>query len=270
MNCDETRRRLLASERPDFPYVDVKNHLAQCPPCRTLQRQLIQAERQIPHVPVPPSPSGKADLLRKILTVPPPLPATATIQPPRLSFPKRMVKERGLRKLSAAFALAAAMVVFAICWGMWPHGASLPRPRPAVGSLAYRQQQRDEMLAAARTPRERFEKIVELIDKLHDETLALNRNQKGEADKLAVLATFWDEVLRGDLRTHAGALRGEDRKLLQPMAEHLQKVNSEFGRLAADAANNGDPAAEEPLVRMALAAKAGHEWLQGLEQGSIS
>jgi len=110
VNCTVCQRRLLSAEQPDKPAVEVKNHLGQCPSCRVWQRRLVQMERQISLLPVPPS-TAKADLLRRIVG---PSPAEAgrraTAERPSLRWSTLAPgpKERGLRKVSLAFALAAA------------------------------------------------------------------------------------------------------------------------------------------------------------------
>jgi hypothetical protein len=265
MSCDSMRRRLFAGERPDFPYVDVKNHLAVCPSCRALQRQLVQMERIITRLPVPSSSQAKANLLRQILITPaaPAEPAAPTV---RLAYLDRPAKERGLRKASLAVAMAAALVVFALCWGMWPHDAPLPNAKPAVNSLAYRQNQRDVLLAAAHTPRERVEQLADLADKLHEEALTLAR--AADAERLVVVAQFYDEVVRENLRTHAGTLtEPERRELLPPIARRLSETESELQRTAAEV---GLARTAAPLRQMAFAAKVGDRWLQDLAQGRIS
>jgi hypothetical protein len=266
MNCESMRRRLLSGERPDFPYVDVKNHLAVCSPCRALQRQLVQAERNLPRLPVPSSSRAKADLLRQIL-ITPAAPAEPMAPPLRLAYAAgRPPKERGLRKASLAAALTAAMVVFAFCWGMWPHDGPGPVPKPPVNSLVYRQNERDELLAAAHTPRERVERLAELAEKLHDEALALAK--AADVDRLAVVAQFYDEVVRDNLRTYAGTLsEPERRELLPPIARRLSDTESELQRTAAEA---GKAHTAAPLQQMAAVARDGDRWLQNLAQGRIS
>ena len=66
MNCTTIQRRLLAAEQPDRPAAEVKSHLAECPACRAWHRRLVQLERHIPLLPVPPS-EGKAELLHHLL-----------------------------------------------------------------------------------------------------------------------------------------------------------------------------------------------------------
>src|SRR5262245_11527045 len=119
MNCDITRRRLLAAERPDAPDAAVRQHLAGCPSCRGLQRRVVEVEQSLPLLPVPP-PSGPAATLQLVLRAPfePSLPVP--IQAPRPPSPwgPRTV---GRQKVAVAFALAAALAVFAVGWWAWPH-----------------------------------------------------------------------------------------------------------------------------------------------------
>jgi hypothetical protein len=67
MNCEIFERRLLGTERPDHPPGEVKEHLVRCATCRATQRRLIQAEREIRLLSVPPS-TARASLIQQILT----------------------------------------------------------------------------------------------------------------------------------------------------------------------------------------------------------
>ena len=134
MNCDAARRRLLAEERPDRPPDDVRRHLAACPACRALSRRLALVERQIPHLPVPPS-SAKSAFLRRFVRTGGPV-----VQHVPLPWPTP-VKERGLQKLSLAVAIAAVLAVFTLAWWSWPH-VSAPAARPIPSWVAEIQTER--------------------------------------------------------------------------------------------------------------------------------
>ena len=125
MNCDAAQRRLLSGERPDLLAEDVRRHVDGCSPCRLLARRLAQAERQIALLPAPPS-SAKAAFVRRFRRSAPPV---VLHRPVPWSTPP---KERGLRKLSLAVAIAAVLAVFAIGLGSLPrHFEPPPRPAPA-------------------------------------------------------------------------------------------------------------------------------------------
>ena len=162
MNCDAARRRLLAAERPDRPPDDVRRHLAACPACRVWGRRLVLAEQQIPLLPVPAS-SAKDAFVRRfrggraggpvVRRVPLPWPTPA--------------KERGLRKLSLAVAIAAVLAVFTLgLWSWRPQGAA-PHPAPVPTWIANIRKDREQILALA-TPRERVERLSDLAADLQE------------------------------------------------------------------------------------------------------
>ena len=110
MNCTVIQRRLLSAEQPEQPPGDIKSHLAQCPTCRAWQRRLVQLERLVRQVPVPPS-TAKEQFLQRIVEPQCPTTVRPTIADPALLWRSTLApgpKERGKRKLSLAFAMAAS------------------------------------------------------------------------------------------------------------------------------------------------------------------
>src|SRR3954465_14591209 len=101
MNCDVTRRRLLAAERPERPPLEAKRHLAGCPACRAWHHALVDLEQQVPALPAPPF-AAKGRLV-SLFRSPPrpaaersaPAPVLRIVRPAPLATP---AKERGLRK----------------------------------------------------------------------------------------------------------------------------------------------------------------------------
>ena len=126
MNCDAAQRRLLCEDRLDRLAEDVRRHLDGCPPCRLLGRRLAQAERQIRLLPAPPPSSAKDAFVQRFRRS---APLVVLHRPIPWSTPP---KERGLRKLSLAVAIAAVLAVFAIGLGSLPRHFEPPaRPAPA-------------------------------------------------------------------------------------------------------------------------------------------
>jgi hypothetical protein len=67
MNCPQCQRRLMCSEKPEFPDFAVAAHLAGCMTCRDFQRQLQMIEANVPRIPLPPS-TAKDRLLHLLQT----------------------------------------------------------------------------------------------------------------------------------------------------------------------------------------------------------
>jgi hypothetical protein len=260
MNCTAAQRRLLADERPDQPASEVRRHLAECPACRAWNRRLLLAERQLSLLAVPPS-SAKADLLRKILK-----PAgaergrPAPVVRPRALPSASSLKERALRKMSLAFAIAAVLAVVAL--GLW----TVPRQTPAPVPVPVTQEVRDlrvrrDQIVAVRAPRERVTKLADFAAELQDRARTLAR--AGDADKLADLATFYAELVDEDLVKQARAVPAEERRaVVAAAADRLVRAESEFTRMASET-----PRAAAALHDLALAARDGNGRLQALLRG---
>src|SRR5437868_664080 len=105
MSCEATRRHLLSAERPDRPPAVLRPHLADCPSCRDWLRNLTEVEARVPYLHVPPSDAAKARFLKQ-LREPLQMSEMPRVVAPVLPFTPP--KERGLRKLAVALALAAA------------------------------------------------------------------------------------------------------------------------------------------------------------------
>jgi hypothetical protein len=260
MNCATIQRSLLSCERPDQPPVELRRHLAECDACRALQRRLVQLEEQLPLLPVPPS-SGREAFLQRIRA------GDAVADPaagPTIWLQGKPLKERGLQKLALALAMAAALAVFALGWWAWPHQGTVSR-NVAVDGVKARQQHRDQLLAAARTPRERVEILADLAGRLNQEAGQLAQAAKGE--QLKVVAQFYREVVRKDLLEHARQLSQEERPaVLNQVAASMTTFESEAARLATEVAE----ANAVPLRDIALASRECSSQLRSLLGPAVS
>jgi len=267
VNCTLIQRRLLSAEQPDQPEADVQSHLAECPTCRAWQRRLVQIERLIPQLPVPPS-SAKAELLGRLLGTPP----AQAVRPPAIAQPPAVwqsaltpgPKERGLRKLSLALTLAATLLVFALAWWAWPHNhgpapSQHPRPDPMV-------QKFEERLAGilrADTPRDRILQLADLAKEVHGEA---NR-AKDNAEKLDWWARFYARVVGEHLLEQAHQLPQADRPaLLKEIASGLSETESAASRLAAELKSRA-PKSAASFDQIAFAARHGGKELHALIHG---
>lgn len=259
MNCELTRRRLLTAEHPARPGPDVKRHLAACPACRAWQQGLAGLEAQVALLPVPPS-DGKRRLLKEILA---PAGAARAAAPLGIVLPMARAtppKERGLRKLSLAVAVAAAALLFAVGLSQWPSG-------PGPGARAPRDygrevaDWRDGHYARAHSPRQRVEAAARFADDLLNEARALARAPE-DADKLAAVAREYARVVREDLMAVAQLPAGERGELARALAPRLGATESEFQRLLA--APDRLASADAPLREIADAARNGERRLREL------
>jgi hypothetical protein len=265
MNCTTVQSRLLGAEQPARPAAAVREHLEQCPACRAWHRRLVQLEGQIPQLPVPPS-EARGRLVRQFLEAgaadaagPPPArePAAPAWARLRLALARPGAKERALRKLALAFALAAALAAFALGWWAWPHQQPPVTP-PGPDYLRALQGERDQRLARAHTARERVQALAALVDDLQ----ARVREHVADADKLDVLAGFYAEVVQGDLVRHARDVPGAERvSLLHEVADRLKRAESEASRLEAEWTQT---ASARPLHDIATAARQGERSLRAL------
>jgi hypothetical protein len=258
MNCEQIQHCLLNCERPEQPPVEVRRHLARCADCRASQRRLVELEQRLPQLPVPPS-AGREAFLARVRAGDLPAPAGSSVLSLWLRRDKPR-KERGLRKLALAFSLAAALAVFALGWWAWPHNAG--GPASPMSPLATRQKERDRLLAQARSPRERVEKLAALADSLQKEARLLVRPADGE--QLRVVARFYREVVRENLLDHARQLTADERPaVLKKVADGLIGVESQVLGLL-----DGVPEdSRAPLQDIALASRESHDQLREILHG---
>jgi hypothetical protein len=261
MNCNALRKYLLASEQPARPPGPVAGHLAECAECRDWQQQLVKMERLVPYLPVARS-SGKVDLVREVLHGP-------TYGPNRAGVSEGWQRrERGLRKLAVAAALAAGLLLCAFGIWIWQRqpgdDVAVPGPRhPAHETLADRLARHDhrikDKLDAAKTPGERVAVLADAADQLFDRAKS-HSTKPAEAAKLARL---YDEVVREGILTNAREMPDGDRAdLLTPIADQLARAESEARTLATK-----QPDAAGPLRDFELAARHGQQKLRDLIRG---
>jgi hypothetical protein len=251
MNCEKCQRRLLACERPEEPAGELLGHLASCSACRDYQQQILQLERALGGAPVPSSAAAKERTLKLILTEP-------LVRHPLLPDQHHggQLKDRGLRKMAVAFALAASLLLFA--FGLWtlrqdqPQIVRAPKAVP-VDPLAFRIKDRNERLAGLTSPRERVEVLADLTQDLQDEGQILA--EADDISELKLLVRFHQDVIDQWLVKHAGALPlGQRKDVLEPVTSRLLRSVQAL----RDKANGlASPEAKEQLDIMARAANDG-------------
>jgi hypothetical protein len=285
MSCLSVQNELLGLEEPSSPPAPVREHLAGCSACREWQRRLVQLERNVPLLPVPPS-QGRVRLLRRLLRIdsepakpkasaltdsdevvstvdtPGPLQAAAPASGdgvglrapvPPVPASKRPLgiprKARGYMAYGAA-ALAACLVVV-IAW-RGPRPAlqmetekSVVPVRLAPDPLLAQVVRCDLRLAEAQGLEQRLEALADLADDMDVEARPLVR--LGAVDDLAELGRLYQKVVGGIVDGARALPRGERTRVLRPLADRL----ADTGKLAR-------------LPSMRLAARAGEQQLRAL------
>jgi hypothetical protein len=261
VNCIVIQRRLLAAEQPEQPPPEVRSHLGQCSACRAWQRRLVQIERQIPRLPVPPS-TARDELLAHFRGAPStnPLPPATELRPIRWTGSSVGSKEWALRKVSLAFAMAAALLVFALSWWAWPHQATGPATALAVTPRErYEKQWNDrlEKTLLGLAGQERLRKLADLAEEVHGEAC----KQTGDQDKLGVLAHFYARVVAERLLVYARDLPPQDRSdVLLDIAQRLARTESQATRLATQL----EPHQRAAFTEIARVARRGERTLRDL------
>jgi hypothetical protein len=220
MSCASIQRRLLGAERPDHPPTEVREHLSGCAECREVQQRLVEAERWIGRLPVPPS-EGKTAFVLQFLSGGP-----AGRQIPLA----QRLKEGGRRKIALACALAAGLAICAL--GMWAGTNRTPdaADEPAAARGIDREGQLQRKLDLARTPAERVRRLVELAE----EVLGEARANSGDAARMDEVSRFFIVVVNDHLMKHARAVPKAERSGLRAVALRLQRAESEASRLEAE------------------------------------
>jgi hypothetical protein len=263
VNCTVIQRRLLALEQPEQPPAEIKSHLAQCPSCRTWQRRLVQLERQVPLLPIPPS-TTKEQFLQRILGTPSCESAGRTIADPATLAHYNLApgpKEWALRKVSLAFALAASLLVFALGWWSWPHHP----PSPADLSLHEQARLEERLKNSLRgdTPKERVLHLVRLAKELHTEAPSLVDN----SEKLELWSRFYARIVGEQLIEQARQLPAADRLAVVPeVAQSLSDTESTAARFAAKLKNTA-PRSAASFDRIALSSRKSERDLRALLKG---
>jgi predicted anti-sigma-YlaC factor YlaD len=224
MNCEAIREQLLQSEEPARPSAGLLRHLGQCPACRAYQRQLLELEAGVRELAAPPS-ALRDRLVARLQVGELPTPAA-----PRPSPWRSTLKERAQQKLALALTLAATLALFALGWGMWPHGAGTPTG--PGGEVA--------------TPLGKVRELTESVRRLEREVL----HDRLAADVLEVKAAIFVEFVEVDLPARAEALTKAQRAAVLPgVLDQLRRSESALARAAAQDES-------EHLRRMARAARA--------------
>jgi hypothetical protein len=260
VNCTVIQRRLLAAEHPEQPPAEIQSHLAQCPSCRLWQRRLIQMERLIPELPVPVS-KAKEQFLESMKDEGGRIKQPALVHPSAFLF-HPFKKERGLRKLSVAFTLAASLLVFALAWWSWPHNHVVPPPVSSMREHAKLEQRLSNSLQVD-TPKERVLRLARLADEVHREA----RELVSSTERLEQWSRFYSRLISQHLIEEARQLTEEERRAVLPdIASRLAKAESGASYLATQC-KAAAPRSAAAFQQIALTSQKGERDLRALTKG---
>jgi hypothetical protein len=263
VNCNNIHRRLLALDNLDQLSTDLRQHLDVCPACRAWHEQLLQIERDVPQLPVP-SPLHKDAFLASLLVDAPasvPAPGVLSLREFR-SRPDQ--RERGLRKMALAVALAASLLV--IAFGVWQFKSDTGHDQRPVADVKKSPLERrlatDARWEAARTAKERVHILDELAFEVERKALVLAQGTAKE--ELHSQVQLYTEVIHRLTEKEAPELSQqmtakEQGDLLRGIASRLAEVESEARRLAMTL-----PESASPMQELASIAGEGDRKLRAL------
>jgi hypothetical protein len=204
---------------------------------------------------VPPS-EGPGELIRQILEASRADPARqGSGKPPRFPWQANRLREGGRQKLALAFALATALLIFALGWWVCLYQLPAPVPNPHSRYSA----QREARLRKAHTARESVAALADFADDLLEQVC-----ETKDQVRLAELTQDYNRLIPGDLLDQARRVPLEQRPaILSAVADRLRQTESKASRLAAE----GGPGSES-LRSIARAAREGDRQLRTLvEEG---
>jgi len=236
----------------------VDAHLAMCGACREWHSLLVQLERHVPFIPVPPS-KHKSQLLHQLLknrqdAAAATLPVMAAQTLPQMPIPNSS------RKWMIRAGLAASILVLVLsAWLVHASrlASSTGQSDKTTDALLARLTQRDQRLANAVTPGERIVILADLAERLQEETQTSSAN----GAQLMALALLYDEVVREGILKQAESLPAKDRLyILGPIAERLDQAANRVEQIY----QNVPAEYTQPLQTIAAAAHEGHNRLRAL------
>jgi hypothetical protein len=267
MKCAQVQRRLLAAERPDLVGADLAGHLAQCPSCHALQRRLVRLEHGIRHLSVPASTRRPGFVAQFMQQTPVELPVASrqtspdlpAAGPPVLPLvkvthrPATPAKERGLRKLAIAIAVAASLAIFAI--GLWAMQVKGPQK---LDERAVLRKQLDTRITYAETPRDKAEVVVDVAIEVQTRVENLAKEKVVNGKQLADLAELYRELVSEDLQTQVRVLVRDIKDTNQrreAVANLVSRLHATASACDQEALKDIRPEVQQPLKDIAAAAR---------------
>jgi hypothetical protein len=271
MNCDALQKHLLGRESPDRPSADADAHLAGCAACREWLLRLLQLERAVPHLPVPPAEAARSALVRRILarradpappTRPRRRPSVALVLGSWIMDPHASPRRRVGAGLVAG--MAAALLLFITGLLVWnsggpPSPAHNNRQPPAVESLADALRRQHVALDEFKEPGQRVTAMAGAAEQLRGRAAG----RTASPSEVIALTDLYVRVLDEGVTKPAEGLSAEERRaVLEPIAETLRKAESQWHQLSQQTGLPRD--VQKALEHCAFAARDGHKKLKQL------
>jgi hypothetical protein len=249
MNCEVVQRQLLSGESPDSPTAAASAHLADCAACREWLMRLVQVERALPFLPVPPAEAARSALMRRILSQKegnaPEVknrrrPSVAMVLGSwimdRHSSPRRRVAA-GL-----VAGVAAALLLFIVSWIVWYGGTArdtvaYDTPRVPSDQLLADLGRAGIHTADGKVGGERIQAMATVAGQLHDKCPGLAKS--GDFTELIEKAQLYVRVVDDGIVKTAEGMTSEDRRAIfnsiASIAKDLGNAESQWKSLAASA-----------------------------------
>ncbi len=267
MNCEVVQRHLLSCESPDRPSADASAHLADCAACREWLTRLVQMERAVPYLPVPPAEAARSALVCRILaqktsngrgTSDRRRPSVAMVLGSWIMDPHASPRRRTAAGLVAG--VAAALLLFVIGWLVWYGGGT---PESVVSSRPP-----DQLLAElgrsgihtadGKTGSQRLQALAAAAEQLHAKCQDAARS--GAYEELKAMAHLYGRVVdEGIVKTAEELSPAERSAILRSIAKDLGDADSKWRGLATAAAL--PDSAKLALNRAAQTATKAHDRL---------
>ena len=262
MNCQAIQNQILGLPDPRELTPALREHVLTCSACQAWARGAARLESLLEHLPVPPAPREKKEiLLGELMQADPvilPMPTPAT-RPGLGAVAVTFLR----RNASYVGGLAAAVLVAVGVYRLWPNTQVQPE-RPIATQrhpLLQKMVAGNTDLARANTAPKKLEVLGGMADAIATDTRGMARLASGA--ELRQMAGWYDDVVKDGMVPQAGKL-----PIDMPAAERAKLLNGLADRLAADAVAAEQLSREAPqdaqpaLQRMATTARAGEQALR--------
>jgi hypothetical protein len=271
MNCEVVQRQLLSGASPEAPTAAASAHLADCAACREWLVRLVQMERALPFLPVPPAEAARSALMRRILSqkagnAPPAKPrrrpSVAMVLGSWIMDPHSSPRRRVAAGLVAG--VAAALLLFVIGWLVWYGDGSAGNPsavpKAPIDPLALELRRYKIETGDTTNPRDRVKVMANAAEDLRGRAVSL---PPGADDELIALAQLYTRVIDdGVVKTAEGLSSDERHALPGSIADDLGKAVTQWHQLSQQTGLS--ERAIRALERAALAARNGNARLKEL------
>jgi hypothetical protein len=255
MTCDLSRNALLTTANPGRPPAAVAAHLAGCEGCAGYAERLIDLDRVLAALPVPPpDPAALANFLDKLADGP--IITRVPTVPRRDTAVARML-EFGRWRYPAGL---AAGVAVAVGGGWWLDRPPAPPAAEVVvrSELLGKQVRHVTALSRTNDPRAKLTELVGVADALRGE--ARQMYLIAAPDEMAGLQALFDKAVLNGVVRQAERLPAGDRAGLAAARSALAAAEGEAAALAGRA-----PAHTRPMLDgMAATARTARERLDSL------